>query len=238
VLDPNVLDLRIRQMHAALDDLSTSDLSVIKPQIGEAEWGQYMEVDFNNCSDADLHNMASLMINNIACIKDHLKYWCKKYKVTFEGDTVINTNKNSVALIHDLWNVEKHAVLDKRPPRSGHTPMVKNLQKELVLSSVSNTSSGAVLQIESMEIKTTGSLEGLVMFSRIKDESGIVASIEIESSTGIKTNSARGGSCALQLSGQLVDQTDGKVLGDFSDICKMAIDKWDAALRDAGVTLP
>ena len=49
-----------------------------------------------------------MLLNNIACLKDHLKSWCKKNNKPFAGDQLINSNRD-VAIIHDLWNLDKHA---------------------------------------------------------------------------------------------------------------------------------
>jgi hypothetical protein len=98
----------IRQMHASLDAIATEDLSGVKPQLETGPTYVSMNVDFN---------AATLLIANIASLKDHLKAWCKLKGVPFNGDALINSN-NAVALIHDLWNVDKHAELTSKP-RSG-----------------------------------------------------------------------------------------------------------------------
>ena len=77
--------------------------------------------------DATAANRVSLLLNNIACLKDHLKVWCKKNGKPFTGDDLINHNKD-VAIIHDLCNLEKHGELKRsrsglwpkfaRPPRT------------------------------------------------------------------------------------------------------------------------
>jgi hypothetical protein len=60
------------------------------------------------------------LLNNIACLKDHLKAWCNKNGKPFTGEYLINNNQN-VAIIHDLWNLDKHAELNRRS-RSGLSP--------------------------------------------------------------------------------------------------------------------
>lgn len=120
---PDKLDLRIRQMHAALNAISSDELEGIRAEIGVVDGGVYAELDFNKDSDeAELANQADLLIQNIASIKDHLKVWCKKYGANFGGDDLIDSNR-AVALVHDLWNTSKHGELN-RPPRSGITVTV------------------------------------------------------------------------------------------------------------------
>ena len=52
-------------------------------------------------------NRVSLLLNNIACLKDHLKSWCKKNGKPFTGDQLMDSNRDA-AIIHDLWNLDKH----------------------------------------------------------------------------------------------------------------------------------
>ena len=82
----DVLDRKIRQMHAALAGLATDDLSTIKPQCGETDGSYYTKVDFNQGADEiALANAVSLLITNIASMKDHLKVWCTRQGVAFHG---------------------------------------------------------------------------------------------------------------------------------------------------------
>lgn len=174
----DVLDRKIRQMHAALAGLSTDDLSTIKPQIGEVDGCFYTEVDFNQ--DADeiaLANAASLLIANIASMKDHLKVWCSRQGVAFYGESLINSNR-AVALIHDLWNIEKHAELNKLP-RSGHTPKLQGLRKNLSISTGTSAGAGAFFSMDPRTgMITTGTTGGgtvqLAIVAQIVDENGNV----------------------------------------------------------------
>jgi hypothetical protein len=69
---------------------------------------------------ATVANRVSLLINNIACLKDYLHAWCKKNGKPRTGDRLIDSNRD-VAIIHDLWNLDKHAELN-RPSKSGLSP--------------------------------------------------------------------------------------------------------------------
>jgi hypothetical protein len=124
VLD--VLDRKVRQMHAALDALSAGDLSGIALQRESGATYVSMKVDFNSQSDPiELANAATLLIANIASLKDHLKAWCRSKGLPFHGESLIDNN-NAVGLIHDLWNVDKHAELTRKP-RSGSVPRLKDV---------------------------------------------------------------------------------------------------------------
>ena len=136
------------------------------------------KVDFNQ--DADeiaLANAASLLITNIASMKDHLKVWCNRQGVAFHGDALINSNR-AVALIHDLWTIDKHAELD-RPPRSGHTPKLQGLRKNLAISTGAAAGDGAFFSMDPRTGKiTTGTSGGgsvqLAIVAQIVDENGNV----------------------------------------------------------------
>jgi len=174
----DALDQKIRRMHAALEGLGSDDLSTIKPQFGQADDYYYTKVDFNQDADEiELANAALLLVANIASMKDHLKAWCKRQGVAFYGEALINSNR-AVALIHDLWNIDKHAELDK-PPRSGHTPKLQGLQKSLVLSAGNSAGSGAFFSMDPRTGKVTHGTSGggsvqLALVAQIVDEAGNV----------------------------------------------------------------
>src|SRR5262249_12791863 len=65
-----------------------------------------------------------------ASLKDHLKGWCEQNGVTFDTENVLNSNQDT-AIIHDLWNIEKHGKLN-RPPRSGFIPRIGPISLEMV----------------------------------------------------------------------------------------------------------
>ena len=174
----DLLDRKLRQMHAALGALSSSDLTSIQPQITRTDSHVYTAVDFNQNSDVvALANAASLVVANIASLKDHLKAWCKKQGVAFDGDKLINSNR-SVALVHDLWNVDKHAELNTLP-RSGHTPKLVGLSTALSISAGTEADASAFYSMDPRTGKlTTGTTGGgkveLVLVAQIVDDNGTI----------------------------------------------------------------
>jgi hypothetical protein len=174
----DVIDKKIRRMHAALEDLGSDDLSTIKPEVSESNGSYYAEVDFNqDVDEIELTNKAFLLISNIASMKDHLKVWCKRKNIPFQGDALINSNQ-AVAIIHDLWNIDKHAELGN-PPRSGHNPSLQGLQKNLVLSTGNAPNGGAFFSFDpftgKIDMGTSGSGSvKTVITAQIVDEFGNV----------------------------------------------------------------
>ena len=135
-----------------------------------------MKVDFNASSDPiELANTATLLVANIASIKDHLKAWCKAKGLTFQGDALIDSNK-AVALVHDLWNVDKHAELSSKP-RSGHTPKLSNVKQALVLTTGTQAGAGVFVSIDPRSGKVTSGSSGggsakISLAAEIIDEHG------------------------------------------------------------------
>jgi hypothetical protein len=168
-----LFDRKIRQLHEALGSMRSPNIEAVQVERGSAADHYYVKVDFNQGrTEANLSNVATLLVANIACLKDHLKAWCEKHAKPFEGETLINSNRD-VAIIHDLWNTDKHAVLDR--PRSGHKPKLEEIRQTLVLST--GASGGTVLRME----MSTGKLlarsladgsAGLRVTARIVDEDG------------------------------------------------------------------
>jgi hypothetical protein len=172
----DLMDRKIRQMHAALRALGSVDLSAITVEVTKIEGDTYTSVDFNRNSDPiKLANAAGQLVENIASIKDHLKYWCVDNHIKFTGEDLINSNR-SVALIHDLWNVNKHARLN-RPPRSGITPKLANIETALSISAGTEDGSAAIFSMDPltgvMEHETSGdgSIQ-LVLCAEIVDDKG------------------------------------------------------------------
>ena len=116
------IEQKLEQMYAALRELHvTEKLSSIKPKTKRVGNQFVTSIDFTEGADrATAANRVSLLLNNIACLKDHLKAWCKKNGKPFTGDQLIDSNRD-VAIIHDLWNLDKHAELN-RPSRSKLSP--------------------------------------------------------------------------------------------------------------------
>lgn len=116
------IEQKLEQLYAALAEMQvTEKLFSIKPTTKIAGNQFVTSIDFTTGTDrATAANKVSLLLNNIACLKDHLKSWCKKNGKSFTGDQLINSNRD-VAIVHDLWNLDKHAELD-RDSRSGLSP--------------------------------------------------------------------------------------------------------------------
>jgi len=171
----SLLDRKIRQLHEALGDVQSPHLEAVHTERGVAFGAYYCRVDFNQGrTEAELANLASLLVANVACLKDHLKQWCSNSGKAFEGDTLINTNRD-VALVHDLWNTDKHATLTKS--RSGCQPKLIDLRQTLALTTGVGEKGGTVFRMElatgKVLAQSSGSgSSGIRVSAQIVDEHG------------------------------------------------------------------
>jgi hypothetical protein len=116
------IEQKLQQMYAALRGMELKDkLPTIQPQVRRIGNQDVKVFDLNQAADgATAANQVSLLLNNVGCLKDHLRAWCNKNSRPFTGEDLINNNRD-VAIIHDLWNLDKHAELNRRS-RSGLSP--------------------------------------------------------------------------------------------------------------------
>ena len=167
------LDLRIRQLHEAMGQMRTEDLSDVRPDIRANAKFFYVGCDFSGgASDAELANIVSLCIANIACLKDHLKAWCKADGKPFQGDALIDSNQD-VAIIHDLWNRDKHCDLEKS--RSKLFPEVRNVIRAARLTTQSQAGSWVAMTMDPRtgQLKTHGDGKvELVIDAEVFDSTG------------------------------------------------------------------
>jgi hypothetical protein len=140
------LDLRIRQLHEAIGQVRTADLAAVHPRASIVGDLYYVRVNFSDgASDAQLANNVSLFVANIACLKDHLKAWCKAHNKPFHGDTLIDSNRD-VGIIHDLWNRDKHFHLKKS--RTRLFPEIRNVSRAARLSTQAQTGSWVAMTLD------------------------------------------------------------------------------------------
>lgn len=115
-------------------------------------------------------------------------------------DKLINTNR-SVALVHDLWNIEKHAELSSAP-RSGHIPKVVAVATALTISADTGAGAGALYSMGPRTGKVNTGTTGagkvqLALVAKIVDEKGIT----LGDFTQFCTEAAEAWSVALKTAG-------------------------------------
>ena len=117
------LEEKCEQAIAAFGQLAESDFAKIVVKRQEGAFQQSIFVSFSEgASQSELQNAVTLLVANIASLKDHLKKWCRRNSSPFDAERFLNSSREA-AIVHDLWNSDKHGGLD-RAPRSGVTPSV------------------------------------------------------------------------------------------------------------------
>lgn len=176
-MDPKNMERRVRQMHASLANLRTGDVSGITPKFETTSDGFRAEIDFSgDLSEEEILNSVESLINNVACLKDHFNKWCDAQGRVRTGDKLINANRD-VALIHDLWNTQKHAVLE-RDPRSGVRPQLANVKRVVTLGTGTAAGHGTTLSWDPRTGEMRSSVSGcgsveVSITADIVDESGV-----------------------------------------------------------------
>jgi len=163
-------------MYAAFAATRSSDLSCISSDVVNTMDSTYTSVDFNKNSDPiELRNAAEQLIANIASIKDHLQKWCLSSGKIFTGKALLN-KQGAAAIIHDLWNVQKHGGLDRKP-QSKFAPDLRNLAMAMRMTSGTQEGAGTFWQLDPLTgITTSGATGGgkidLVLTAEIIDDAG------------------------------------------------------------------
>jgi hypothetical protein len=154
-----MFQLKLQQISQALDDFSDTILVNVIKNFDPTR--QRHEVKFDSSrNDAVKANNVSLLLGAIGSIKDNLKWWCIDNSVKFEGETVLKNCKDC-AIIHDLWNIDKHGRLDRKA-RSGYAELkFEKPSMALNISAGTDANSGVLfthdLRSGKMEVLTEGS---------------------------------------------------------------------------------
>jgi len=166
------LTKKIKRMYLALNIVSNKNFDEIEAQISGDTKHRRMSIDFNKDADqTELEDNAGRLVANIASLKDHLKVWCKANNVQFKGEDLINNNKDSVALVHDLWNLDKHGKFD-RETRSGHTPKLQNLHTALKMTASPGGRSSVAMNLRTGEVTLKGEGHAMTLVADVVDEHG------------------------------------------------------------------
>lgn len=167
------LQARLRRLHASL--ASTSTLEIPAFQSPRLVGAGTFSIEFKDGrSAAEMENVLATLVANVASFKDHLKEWCMTQRIASPGDGLIDSDL-SVALIHDLWNRDKHGALSR--PRSGHNPLIQDVHQSLGVEPIDGpgTSVESRLDPETGETRVVAGPNtklSLVIDGEIVDESG------------------------------------------------------------------
>jgi len=122
------LTLRIQRIYEAVDAIVETDISKFIPKMIEDgnRIGFYQDWTGGR-NDAELENIAHMLIYNIANLKDHLKKWavCKGKDKT-KVDVAFKSSQE-LKIIKDLSNNDRHGYDPKKRGNSGKSPRVDKI---------------------------------------------------------------------------------------------------------------
>ena len=172
----NALERRLSQMLEAFGEIKNPDIEGVEDQRGYTPEGKrFVKWDAGyGYSEEGLANAASLIIAKIASLKDHFKIWCRNNHRNFDGDTLINSDKD-IAIVHDLWNADKHGELTHS--RSGHYPWLDTLSRHVEMTTGDQAGSSAGFTLDSVTgtpkaILSPGGSANIVITGKVLDKSG------------------------------------------------------------------
>ena len=130
---------RIRRIYAAVDATVETEFSRLKPKvIGTKKTIGFMQDFRGGLDDDQLTNLAMSAIYNVAHLRDHLKRWGKKHQKTVaEVDDTVRASQ-SLSLIVDLSNADKHPP-ERRRDFSGLGPRLANINRVLRMTVAGNS---------------------------------------------------------------------------------------------------
>ncbi len=137
---------RLRRIYASIDVLKEFDMEKLPAKFIQNDRCVVFSQDFTGgLSEEDMENFAYTVIHNIANLQDHLRKWAARNgKDKKKVDATFNAS-NSLQLIKDLSNNDKHGY----PPRnSGHSnlaPKLIELRRVMNLTTKEEAGSGVVM---------------------------------------------------------------------------------------------
>ncbi len=160
------LEEKIRRMHKSLSRTRSDDFSKMAIEEGNDGIFDYKKLIFDRSSDNDaLMDAAMTLVANIASLKDVVKKWISKNNISINVEGAIDNNM-SMAIVHDLWNDDKHGGLDRKS-RSGKIPKLKDLCTALSLGGSTQPNASVVFTMDylsnSMAITTQGGMEAQLL---------------------------------------------------------------------------
>lgn len=119
----------VAHLESAFRRASTAPSDDINVTKGTDENGFPWEAVTFNGGLRSWHNDIRVIIDCVGSLKDHTNRACDDLGLNRFGDKVINGDIHA-AVIHDLWNTQKHGCLN-HPPRSGFCPKLGDVSLEI-----------------------------------------------------------------------------------------------------------
>jgi len=131
------LRFRIKRIFAAVDSVIETDISKCMPKVIKdgRRIGIYQDWS-HGLSNAEISNIAHMLIYNVANLKDHLKKWAERNGK--EKNKVYAAFKSSEVLkiVKDLSNNDRHGYDPKKRGNSGKSPRVDKINTVMQMTTM------------------------------------------------------------------------------------------------------
>lgn len=129
------IELRLRRLRVAIGDAEESDLQKLAPMVVVSPKGMLVHQDFSGgLRDEQLLNHAHGIIHQIASMTDNLKRWAAKIgRDKSKVDDALRSS-NALALLTDIWNLEKHGAPDRNGGFSGKSPRLIDVHRGMTIT--------------------------------------------------------------------------------------------------------
>ncbi len=147
---------RVKRIYAALGETVEGDLTAIPPIVDLDEGGIRVWQDFTDgLSDAELENLLYSLIYNIAHLKDHARRACKNLKID-PGQVDAIVRDESLRIVTDLSNNDKHGYPPRDGGHSGKSPQIKKTERYLRMTTSGEPGSVTTVTYCPGGMKSTG----------------------------------------------------------------------------------
>lgn len=143
-----MLEERIARIHAALGRTKVSNLARFPARVTNTPSGHGFIQEFRRgASPEELMNDAFILINNVACLRDHLKKWARENRRDPKKvDETIRSSRD-LCIIMDLWNSEKHGGSSHDRGWSKVSPRLDGVDRALTLRTLARKNSSVTVQM-------------------------------------------------------------------------------------------
>ena len=147
---------RIQRIYAALGETVEGDLAAIPPVVEIEEGTVTVWQDFTGgLSEPQLSNLLQSLIYNIASLKDHARKACKRLGIDLIHIDEITKNQ-TLLIIFDLSNSDKHGYPPRDGGHSGRSPQVKKAERYLRMTTSGEPGSVTTVTVGPGGMKSTG----------------------------------------------------------------------------------
>ena len=167
------LTLRIQRIYKAVDAVIETDMGKLKPKVIKNGKRIAVYQDFSGGrSSAEIENSASILIYNVANLKDHLRNWADnngkdraKVNAAFRGS-------HALKIVKDLSNNDRHGYDPAHKGNSGISPRIDKINTVMQMTAKSGKGIGLTLNRQGVPKIIGNSSAKVIITGDILDRDG------------------------------------------------------------------